>query len=323
MTKSQINYSALLTPEIEAQMPKGLTGVDAMNWRKRKMKELVEQGYTGIDGNVPRFEDTAKTSESTESAEMTETTDVEMVESTESTEVAEMHFQNGNEESGSDDEFEAENYEQPNESTENLANDDVLDAEILESKADDTAVFEKKQTKKVASNRVFSRGSNQTKATSSSYEDVRSVHKSVMAAMRKSLPGTASKADLLAAFVYIHTDGDCEISDNAMQIVKAYKAEDKQFDLTQRTETRLANIERMLREQRDMIQSVELCTCYNTFDRRYGSKEPRRAPKDTEFREQGNLDMLARLRKQAKDQRMIDDVEKGRAIYNQTKDKND
>ena len=144
MTKSQINYSALLTPEIEAQMPKGLTGVDSMNWRKRKMKELVEQGYTGIDGNVPRFEDTAKTSESTESAEMAETTDVEMVESTESTEVAEMHFQNGNEESGSDDEFEAENYEQPNESTENLANDDVLDAEILESKADDTAVFEKK-----------------------------------------------------------------------------------------------------------------------------------------------------------------------------------
>ena len=72
-----------------------------------------------------------------------------------------------------------------------------------------------------------------------------------------------------------------------------------------------------------MLYSVELCTAYNTFDRRYGSKERRTSPKDTEFREKGNLDMLARLRVQAKDQRMIDEVEKGRAIYAQTKDKND
>lgn len=290
MTENKINYSALLTPEIEAQMPKGLTGVDAMNWRKRKMKQLVEQGYTGIDGNVPHFErpvDIPETNSMSENEAKDAVVQEQQADSIES------------------------------------STDNESDTELTEIKQEEPAKPAKAQTKKSVSNRVFSRGSNNTKAASPDYEDVRSVHKSVMAAMRKALPGTASKADLLAAFVYIHTNGDCEISDNAMSIVKAYKAEDRQYDLTERTETRLANIERMLREQRDMIQSVELCTCYNTYDRRYGSKEPRRAPKDTEFREQGNLDMLARLRTQAKDQHKIDDIEKGRAIYAQTKDKND
>lgn len=305
MAKSQINYSALLTPEIEAQMPKGLTGVDAMNWRKRKMKELVEQGYTGIDGNVPHFEDTAETSESTESAEMTEakiendSAEEEIVSSEEDesdeSDIISLGFE------------QMEQIEHVKEEAEQIERAELENSVVTYAKKPSS-----KKTKKCVS-----------KTTSVGYEFARNIPCSVMDALRRQFATNASKVDLISAAVYIFTDGDCEISDNAMQIVKAYKAEDKQFDLTERTETRLANIERMLREQRDMIQSVELCTCYNTFDRRYGSKEPRRAPKDTEFREQGNLDMLARLRKQAKDQRMIDDVEKGRAIYNQTKDKND
>lgn len=306
MTKSQINYSALLTPEIEAQMPKGLTGVDAMNWRKRKMKELVEQGYTGIDGNVPRFEDTAKTSESTESAEMTE----DKIENDSVEEEIVSSEENESDESDGSDIISL-GFEQM-EQTEQIEAEQIEQAEPENS----VVAYSKKPSSKKTKKRV-------SKTTSVGYEFARNIPCSVMDALRRQFATNASKVDLISAAVYIFTDGDCEISDNAMQIVKAYKAEDKQFDLTQRTETRLANIERMLREQRDMMQSVELCTCYNTFDRRYGSKEPRRAPKDTEFREQGNLDMLARLRKQAKDQRMIDDVEKGRAIYNQTKDEND
>lgn len=75
----------------------------------------------------------------------------------------------------------------------------------------------------------------------------------------------------------------------------------------------------MMREQGQMLQAVELCTCYNTYDRRYGAKERRISPKETEFREKDNLDMLDRLRQQAKDQKQVDSLERGREIYYQTK----
>ena len=77
----------------------------------------------------------------------------------------------------------------------------------------------------------------------------------------------------------------------------------------------------MLRSQNDMLYSIELCTCYNAFDRRYGSQERRRSPKDTEFRESGNLDMLARLREQARDQKEVDDIERYRKEHALDEDK--
>lgn len=104
-----------------------------------------------------------------------------------------------------------------------------------------------------------------------------------------------------------------------MQLVESYGKRDGGAEISER----LSNIERMQRDNARMLQSIELCTCYNTFDRRYGSKERRVSPKDTEFREQGNLDMLDRLRRQADDQRKVDCIERGRDIYNFIKDKDD
>lgn len=147
---------------------------------------------------------------------------------------------------------------------------------------------------------------------------VRGVHKSVITALDRLFPGGTSNGDMIAAAVYIVTGGDCEVTEKAMQLVESYGKREG-TDISER----LSNIERMLRDNARMLQSIELCTCYNTFDRRYGSKERRVSPKDTEFREQGNLDMLDRLRRQADDQRKVDMIERGRDIYNLAKDKND
>lgn len=150
-------------------------------------------------------------------------------------------------------------------------------------------------------------------------EDIRAVPKSVMQAVRKQFPETASKADLLSAAIYIFTNGDCEISDRAMEIVKSYRANDTLVSINER----LAHLERENKRHLELLQAIELCTCYNAYDRRYGSNEPRRGPKLTEFREQGSLDMLERLREQAKDQMRTDDLAIGRQIYTQTKDLDD
>lgn len=157
------------------------------------------------------------------------------------------------------------------------------------------------------------------KSLDAEYEDIRSVPKSVMQAVRKLFPETASKADLVSAIVYIFTNGECEISERAMEIVKSYQADDTLVSINER----LARLERENKRHLELLQAIELCTCYNAYDRRYGSNEPRRGPKLTEFREQGSLDMLERLREQARDQMRTDDLAIGRQIYNQTKDLDD
>ena len=146
-------------------------------------------------------------------------------------------------------------------------------------------------------------------------EYVRAVPKSVMNAIRRIFPVSASNADLLSAVVYIFTGGDCEISDKAMKIVERYNAEDNLVAI----KNELKQINNALRHHSETLSAIELCDCYNTYDRRYGSDAPRRGPKNTEFREQGNLDMLERLREQAKEQRTEDMRKRGRQMYEQSK----
>lgn len=287
MRNDNLSVSELLTPEVLAQMPKGLVGADAVRWRMNKVNELRSKGV--VPSNSTEFEEEMIGTDAPNEEEVVQETP-ETIEQTELSEV--------------------------NTKTETFVPN--IEENVQPKSDNDKKLSQSKRPVKQTT-----RKRNDYKPASDGYEYVREIPRNVMDALRRRFPSNASKADLLSAVIYIFTGGDCEISENAMQLVESYKNDDSQFALSERTEERLANIERMLREQRDMLYSVELCTAYNTFDRRYGSKERRTSPKDTEFREKGNLDMLARLRVQAKDQRMIDEVEKGRAIYAQTKDKND
>lgn len=145
------------------------------------------------------------------------------------------------------------------------------------------------------------------------------VPSTVMDALRRCFPTAASKTDLISAAVYILTNGDCEVSEKALKIVNAYTKGDKLVSM----EETLIRLEAANKRQIEILHSIELCTCFNTFDRRFGSKEPRTTPGMTEFRETGTLDMLGRLREQAMDQLQSDRQDRGRQIYNQIKGKND
>ena len=179
-------------------------------------------------------------------------------------------------------------------------------------------VVEKNETRKLSITRK-SVNKTESKLERVEFETTHHIPKSVMDALRSLFPCSASKADLVSAAVYIVTNGACEISDKAMELVESYKSDDKLISINER----LSRLERATKIQTTLLQSIELCTCFNTFDRRYGSTQPRKGPKNTDFREQDNLDMLECLREQAVDQQRIDELERGRQIYNQTKDKND
>jgi len=104
-----------------------------------------------------------------------------------------------------------------------------------------------------------------------------------------------------------------------MKLVESYDAENQLDSI----EDRLSRLERLNKKQLDLLYSTELAACYTAFDRRYGATAPRTGPKTHEFREPECLDMLDRLREQSQDQKHIDELNTGREIYNQIKDKND
>lgn len=288
---NNISVSELLTPEILAQMPKGLVGPDALHWKMNKVNELRSMRAAASQTNNTAEEQNNVTVDDTENIPT------------------------------ADDEEICETVSDENTASENEAEDEQTDEQPSEPIPQPEPVSVPKVRGRTA--KQTPKSPSERKKASNGYEFIKNMPCEPMDALRRKFPQAASKVDLLSAVIYIFTDGDCEISENAMRLVESYKDENNQRSMFERTEERLGNIERMLREQRELLQSVELCTCWNTFDRRFGSKERAASPKETEFREKGNLDMLARLRTQAKDQRKIDDIEKGRAIYAQTKDKND
>lgn len=198
---------------------------------------------------------------------------------------------------------------------------DISDNETDEDVVDESEEIFEVRKKPIQRQKTVSK-SRVTKQASKAEKDVEfvnSIPKVVMDALRRLFPVSASKADLISAVIYIVTNGDCQISDKAMELVEQYNSDDRLTSINER----LAHLESATKRQIELLQSIELCTCYNTFDRRYGSNEPRRAPKLTEFREKDNLDMLERLREQARDQLNLDNQTKGRQIYEQIKDKYD
>lgn len=73
---------------------------------------------------------------------------------------------------------------------------------------------------------------------------VRDIPESVLDAMRRAIPKQASNGNLISAFVYIFTNGDCEISPKAMKLVESYKL----IDNNEKILNKLENIERLLIE---------------------------------------------------------------------------
>ena len=295
-----MDYSTLLTPEILAEMPQNLTPRDQFMWKRNKMNEIKAQKKLDSNRFVQKngSDETAgqpfKTSEPIEPvSEPIQEPESEMTENA----VSESDTESGAE-SKSPGEFD----------TDREADD------FSQSSIQNTPV------------RTIKSKSSSKRAAKPDGEQIKLVPKSVMNAMRRVLPNASTKGDLISAFVYIFTNGDCEISESAMEIVQSYTADNSMVPVNEHLDEmdhRFDNLERMVRQLLQTTQAVELCTCYNTFDRRYGSKVKRGKPKETEFRELENLDLLARLRQQAADQRKADELARGREIYNTINGKKD
>ena len=195
-------------------------------------------------------------------------------------------------------------------STENESEKDTVNE--VKAKTASTAVKKTQTSSKSAA-------SAKTKKDDLILQDIRHIHKDVIDAMRSVLPGEAGRADLLTAFVYIFTDGCCSLTPKAAEMVDAYQKADSLMTVKEQ----LGRMEKLLRENRDQLYSIELCTNFDLYDRRFGAKQPRRRVEEIDFCEPESLRMLEKLRYQGREQRKIDNMRRGRNIYAETKDKND
>lgn len=200
------------------------------------------------------------------------------------------------------------------ESTQQAESDEKADISADDVSANTVSKRNNSQKTKTSKKRGAIKSPSDDKDTTS----VRGIPKDIFVALKRIFPQSERNSDLLAA-AYIITNGDCDIPTSAMELVKSYNANDAMRSVAEE----LAGLRRAVRSLDERTSAIELCACYDLYDRRYGAKERRRSPKENEFREQGNLDMLNRLRVQAKDQRKLDDIERGRSIYEHTKDKDD
>ncbi len=270
-----IDYNKL-SALVDKRLPKNLDVEDIARWRKGIQDKIIDE-YKSV-GRIKELMLNPVTESDTVVAESTETDESDMT-------------------SEIEDESIISDFEEKEQ-----------DSFVSQNNNSMYPVAKKKENIRSQSSRTAHK--NPKSKSANDKETIQKIPKAQIAAMRQTFPGAANKIDMFSAMVYIISDGACEISESAMQLVKAYKKD----DMTAAVAERLGNIERMMREQGQMLQAVELCTCYNTYDRRYGAKERRISPKETEFREKGNLDMLDRLRQQAKDQKQIDSLERGREI---------
>lgn len=319
MAINDYGYGSLITPEIEKEMPPNLSISDQMTWRRNKAAELM------MNKNKQSQQTNHNTSGTSGQSTDTVPSPAEHIPARLPTpaQQAQQAQESNNNESEPDDQ----------EAAEFLASDSVnnSDAEpidreieiyssidaIVDSPAREQVQQPKQRVKSKPQTGKQTRSVKPVNPDDVKTEDIKKIPKSVVSAMRRIFPDAQSKSDLISAFVYVHTGGTCELTPGAAKLVESYKSEDRLDEIAER----MSHLERLIRSQNLTLHSVELCSCYNLYDRRYGAKERRTTPGETEFREQGNLDLLSRLRRQAVDQREQDDIARGRQIYNQTKDK--
>lgn len=315
--RPSFDFSKPLPEKYESQMPHGVTTeLEKYQWRELKLGELRIKGLVRVDENnryvIVDDDAVASAGDAADDAISDKSDDnaAIMLEDSETTTqdiLSEIGISLQNESASESND--APDEVQKEESEDESSSEKDVKQSVTKSKSSGKA------------RNIFS--TSRARSSDDDSECIRFLSKSVMTAVRRIFPGTASKSDLISAVVYIFSGGDCEISDRAMELVNDYKSKDELTSVNERLSHLERSFERVSRRQLEMLQSIELCTCFNTFDRRYGSNEPRRSPKQTEFREKDNLDMLDRLREQAKDQLKMDDAERGRQIYNQIKDKNE
>jgi hypothetical protein len=165
----------------------------------------------------------------------------------------------------------------------------------------------------------------QTTPKESTYRNFRSesgkcvlkpVDASVVRAIRKVITDDISNPERLAAFVHIHTGGDCELTEKAKRAVKNYEGDKTLTEI----KSQLDYLQKAVKQIIASNHVIELGIALNLTDSLYAGIQNRgKDTKNLNICQTTVIDMLDRLRAQSKEQTKVENKQKGRQIYNQTK----
>jgi len=147
---------------------------------------------------------------------------------------------------------------------------------------------------------------------------VANVSVAALEAMKMQFPQEMSNADLISAFVYVHTAADktgtpIKLSEKAAYAVKKYSGDNAFFEL----DNRLGHIERMIVDITDKLRTIETAVAYLISERLWGQNQAMDVtPKTAQFRDSRTLDTLSTLRKQGEQQHRQDEIDRGRPKRN-------
>ena len=155
------------------------------------------------------------------------------------------------------------------------------------------------------SNKAKKKSDNKSDEKTDGYECIRYMPTEAMNALRELFPYPLSKTELILTVVYIITNGGIDVPEKVKKAAKSYK-DDKLPSI----EERLSRMERANNRALDMMYTIELAGANIIHDRMYGLRGPRREPSNENFRTLGALEMLERIREQAKEQMEADEMKR-------------
>lgn len=165
--------------------------------------------------------------------------------------------------------------------------------------------------KKTDKSKSVTKAKNKSKTISKSKSFIRDFPKDLLAVAKAEFPEASNNADALSAYIAVKSDVSVKgLSDSVQALVDAYEAP----DYLQSINDRLSNLERQNAALVMILQELELGLSYLTFDYLGYRKEDANSVRDVNFLENGVSDLITRMREQAKQFRVQDDIKKGRPI---------
>ncbi len=133
---------------------------------------------------------------------------------------------------------------------------------------------------------------------------------SLLSIAKAEFPGAKNQTDALAAYVYVKSGKKVDISDDVQALVDNWDGDNTIFNL----EKRVGSMEKLVREIKNMMDSLNLLMSFIAFDRLGYRQEQPRSPRDVNLLENGVEDLMVRVDELADAKRKHDAVKNGPPI---------
>lgn len=139
---------------------------------------------------------------------------------------------------------------------------------------------------------------------------LRNFPKSLANQAKAMFPSATNQSDAIAAYMYVMSHGEFDVSDDVKVIAKSYEGDRTVENL----EKRVSSMEKQLAEMLKMLNEIEILTGFTLYHRMGYSRANDTDTRHIDFLETGMEDLLARIKEQTREKMKHDALTNGRPI---------